>query len=84
MITFDLGSFDAARRLLNGVRLCSLGESLGGVETLIGHPASMSHASLDAEERAELGISDSLVRLSVGIENVEDLIADLDGALAKV
>jgi cystathionine beta-lyase/cystathionine gamma-synthase len=82
MMAFDVGSLDAARRLLGRVRICSLGESLGGVETLISHPATMTHAYLSAEERADLGISDGLVRLSVGIEDVEDILADLERALA--
>jgi cystathionine beta-lyase/cystathionine gamma-synthase len=80
MISFDLGSLDRAKRFLERVRLCSLGESLGGVETLISHPATMTHASVPAEERQRLGITDGLVRLSVGIEDVEDLIADLEKA----
>jgi cystathionine beta-lyase/cystathionine gamma-synthase len=84
MITFDLGSLEAARHLLNHVRLCSLAESLGGVETLISHPASMTHASVPPEVRQQIGIMDGMVRISVGIEDVEDLIADLDQALAKV
>ncbi len=84
MISFDLGSLDAAKRFLKSVRLCSLGESLGGVETLISHSASMTHAFLGAEERARLGIGDGLVRISVGIEDVDDLIADLDQALRAV
>jgi cystathionine beta-lyase/cystathionine gamma-synthase len=84
MISFDLGSLDAARTLLNHVRICSLAESLGGVETLISHPALMTHASVPPEVRKEIGISDGLVRISVGIEDVEDLIADLDQALAKI
>jgi cystathionine beta-lyase/cystathionine gamma-synthase len=84
MLSFDMGSLEAARKLLNHVRLCSLAESLGGVETLISHPAIMTHASLPAEVRQQIGITDGLVRLSVGIEDVEDLIADLDQALAKV
>jgi cystathionine beta-lyase/cystathionine gamma-synthase len=84
MLSFDLGSLDAARRLLNHVRLCSLAESLGGVETLISHPASMTHASVPPEMRKRVGITDGLVRISVGIEDVEDLIADLDFALSKV
>jgi cystathionine beta-lyase/cystathionine gamma-synthase len=84
MISFDLGSLDAARKLLNHVKLCSLAESLGGVETLISHPASMTHASVPADVRQQIGITDGLVRLSVGIEDVEDLIADLDFALSKV
>ena len=82
MIAFDLGSRDRAGRFLETVKLCSLGESLGGVETLISHPATMTHASVPAEERARLGITDGLVRISVGIEDVEDLIADLEQALA--
>ncbi len=84
MISFDLGSLEAARRLLDNVRLCSLAESLGGVETLISHPATMTHASVPDEMRQKAGITDGLVRISVGIEDVEDLIADLKGALEKV
>jgi len=84
MISFDLGSERAAATLLNHVRLCSLAESLGGVETLISHPPSMTHASVPADVRERIGITPGLVRLSVGIEDVEDLIADLDQALAKV
>jgi len=84
MISFDVGSLEAARRLLNGVKLCSLAESLGGVETLISHPALMTHASIPAERRLEIGITDGLIRISVGIEDVEDLIADLEHALAGV
>jgi cystathionine beta-lyase/cystathionine gamma-synthase len=84
MISFDLGSLEAARRLLNNVKLCSLAESLGGVETLISHPAVMTHASVPPDVRQQIGITDGLVRISVGIEDAEDLIADLDHALAKV
>lgn len=84
MISFDLGSMGAARSLLDHVKLCSLAESLGGVETLISHPATMTHASVPPEVRQRSGITDGLVRLSVGIEDVEDLIADLDAALAAV
>jgi cystathionine beta-lyase/cystathionine gamma-synthase len=84
MISFDVGSLEAARRLLDHVKLCSLAESLGGVETLISHPATMTHASIPPEVRQQTGITDGLVRISVGIEDVEDLIADLDAALAKV
>ena len=84
MISFELGSLAAARRLLDHVRLCSLAESLGGVETLISHPASMTHASIPAEVRAKTGITEGLVRISVGIEDVEDLIADLDQALDHI
>jgi cystathionine beta-lyase/cystathionine gamma-synthase len=84
MISFDVGSLEAARSLLNHVKLCSLAESLGGVETLISLPALMTHASIPAARRLEIGITDGLIRISVGIEDVEDLIADLDKALAAV
>lgn len=84
MISFETGSLAAARALLDNVRLCALAESLGGVETLICHPASMTHASVPSEQRDRLGITDGLVRISVGIEDVEDIIADLDAALQKV
>jgi cystathionine beta-lyase/cystathionine gamma-synthase len=84
MITFDLGSLGAARTLLNHVHLCSLAESLGGVETLISHPALMTHASMPPEVRRQVGITDGMVRISVGIEDVEDIIADLDAALGHV
>ncbi|MEQ8850196.1 MAG: cystathionine gamma-synthase [Phycisphaerales bacterium] len=76
------GGLDAARRMLERVRIFSLAESLGGVESLIEHPAIMTHGSVPPEERAWLGITDGLVRLSVGIEDVADQIADLDAALA--
>src|SRR5215468_2175274 len=81
MLAFDLGSLDGARRLLNGVRLHALAESLGGVETLISHPATMTHASVPADRRAALGITDGLVRISVGLEDLEDLKEDLSQAL---
>jgi cystathionine gamma-lyase/cystathionine beta-lyase/cystathionine gamma-lyase/homocysteine desulfhydrase len=84
MLSFETGSLANAKTVLKSVRLCSLAESLGGVETLISHPASMTHASVPAADRARLGITDGLVRVSVGIEDVEDLIADLEQALAKV
>jgi cystathionine gamma-lyase/cystathionine beta-lyase/cystathionine gamma-lyase/homocysteine desulfhydrase len=80
MIAFDLGSLAKAKRFLSRVRLCSLGESLGGVETLISHPATMTHASVPAAQRRKLGVVDGLVRISVGIEDVKDLIADLENA----
>jgi len=83
MIAFDLGSLDRTKRFLERVKLCSLGESLGGVETLISHPATMTHASVPPEERARLGITDSLIRLSVGIEDADDLIADLENAFSQ-
>jgi cystathionine beta-lyase/cystathionine gamma-synthase len=84
MLAFELGSLEAARRLLNAVRLMALAESLGGVETLISHPASMTHASVPPERRAALGITDGLVRISVGIEDVDDLLEDLEHALEVV
>ena len=83
MLAFELGSLDAARRLLNAVRLLALAESLGGVETLISHPATMTHASVPAEQRRVLGITDGLVRISAGIEDIEDLKEDLAWALEK-
>jgi cystathionine beta-lyase/cystathionine gamma-synthase len=81
MLTFDAGSFEKARRVCNRVKLMALAESLGGVETLISHPASKTHASVPPERRAEIGLSDSLVRISAGIEDVQDLIDDLRQAL---
>ena len=84
MLSFDLGSLDSAKRFLNQVKLCSLAESLGGVETLISLPAQMTHASMPPEVRERIGITDGLVRLSVGIEDLEDIIADLDQALLYV
>jgi cystathionine beta-lyase/cystathionine gamma-synthase len=84
MVAFDVGSLTAARTVLESVKLCTLAESLGGVETLISHPATMTHASVDAEKRERLGITDGLVRISVGIEDTDDIIADLDQALDKV
>jgi len=84
MISFETGSLENARSVLRSVRLCSLAESLGGVETLISHPATMTHASVPAADRKQLGITDGLVRISVGIEDVEDLIADLGQALGQI
>ena len=81
MISMETGGLEEARRVLNRVKVFSLAESLGGVESLIGHPASQTHASVPKEEREKLGITDGLVRLSVGIEDVEDLIADLERAI---
>jgi cystathionine beta-lyase/cystathionine gamma-synthase len=81
LLSFDLGSLEAAKHLLGRVRLCALGESLGGVETLISHPATMTHAGYTQAERDALGITDGLVRLSVGCEDAADLVADLDQAL---
>ena len=84
MISFDVVTLENARKMLNHVKLCSLAESLGGVETLISHPATMTHASVPAEVRERIGITDGLIRISVGIEDVEDLITDLDNALNKM
>jgi cystathionine beta-lyase/cystathionine gamma-synthase len=81
MLSFDLGSLEAARLFLNKVKLCALAESLGGVETLISLPAVMTHASMPQEVRERVGITEGLVRLSVGIEDADDIIADLDQAL---
>lgn len=82
MVSFETGSLQNAAKVLESVKLCTLGESLGGVETLISHPASMTHASVPAETRARLGITDGLVRISVGIEDVEDILEDLDQSLS--
>jgi cystathionine beta-lyase/cystathionine gamma-synthase len=84
LISFDVGSLENAKTVLNGVRLMALAESLGGVETLISHPAIMTHASVPADRRALLGITDGLIRISVGIEDVEDLQADFDQALGAL
>jgi len=81
LISVQLGSLDKARTLLEGVRLMSLAESLGGVETLISHPATMTHASVPPERRQAIGVTDDLVRISVGIEDIEDLRDDLAQAL---
>jgi cystathionine gamma-lyase len=81
MISIETGSLENARRIVNATRLFALAESLGGVESLIGHPASMTHASVPEDRRAAMGLSDGLVRLSVGVEAVEDLMDDLDQAL---
>src|SRR5437660_7830598 len=81
MISIELGSVERARRLVERTKIFALAESLGGVESLIGHPASMTHASVPPEMRRAMGLTDSLVRLSVGIEDVDDLIADLEQAL---
>lgn len=85
MISFGVkGGFEAGRKLMDNVHLAILAVSLGGVETLIQHPASMTHAAVSTEDKNKAGITDDLVRFSVGIEDVEDIIADLDQALAKV
>jgi cystathionine gamma-lyase/cystathionine beta-lyase/cystathionine gamma-lyase/homocysteine desulfhydrase len=84
MISFETGSLSNAKKMLRKVRVCSLGESLGGVETLISHPATMTHAAVGVKGRKAIGITDGMVRISVGIEDVEDIIADLDQALASI
>lgn len=84
MISIELGSLEKAGRFANSTRLFSLAESLGGVESLIGHPAMMTHASIPRDRRYAMGLTDGLVRLSCGVEDVEDLIADLEQALANV
>jgi cystathionine beta-lyase/cystathionine gamma-synthase len=84
LISFALGSLERARTLLDNVRLMALAESLGGVETLISHPATMTHASVPPEMRAQIGVTDDLVRVSVGIEDIDDLKNDLSSALALV
>ena len=84
MISFDVGDYDAAKRLLDRLEVMSLAESLGGVETLIGHPATMTHASVPVERRRELGLGDGLVRISVGIEDLDDLLGDLRRGLDAV
>ena len=84
MITFETGSLKNANKMLKKVRVCSLGESLGGVETLISHPATMTHAALGVKGRKAIGITDGLVRISVGIEDVDDILDDLDQALNAI
>ena len=84
MISFDLGNMEAARRFLNQLKICSLAESLGGVETLISLPAVMTHASMPKEVQERIGITEGLVRLSVGIEAAVDLVADLEQALDTI
>ena len=84
LLAFQMGSFERARTVLNGVRLMALAESLGGVETLISHPATMTHASVPPERRLQIGITDDMVRLSVGIEDLDDLTEDLAQALERV
>jgi cystathionine beta-lyase/cystathionine gamma-synthase len=85
MMSFELnGGLTAGTTLMNSVKLCSLAESLGAVETMVTHPASMTHGSVPREVRLARGLTDGLVRLSAGIEDVEDIFADLEQALAKV
>ncbi|MDH5754880.1 MAG: PLP-dependent transferase, partial [Candidatus Bathyarchaeota archaeon] len=85
ILSFELkGGLEAGRKLMNSVKLCLLAVSLGAVETLIQHPASMTHAIVPKEERLKAGITDSLVRISIGIEDVTDIIQDLKQALEKI
>ena len=84
MITFETGSQKNANKMLKAVRVCSFGESLGGVETLISHPATMTHAALGEKGRKAIGITDGMVRISVGIEDIQDILDDLDQALAAI
>jgi len=84
MITFELGSLKNAQKMLRKVRICSLGESLGGVETLISHPATMTHAALGEKGRKSIGLTDGMVRISVGVEDANDIIEDLDEALKAI
>jgi cystathionine gamma-lyase len=86
MISFELADddMDKALQLMQHTEVFTLAESLGGVESLIEHPATMTHASIPAEERQKIGLTDSLIRLSVGVEEVDDLMSDLDAALAQV
>jgi cystathionine beta-lyase/cystathionine gamma-synthase len=84
MIGFDVGTAAKAKAMINALRLCKIATSLGGVETIIQHSVSMTHATLSSDERAAAGISDGLLRLSIGIEDIEDLKSDFDQALAKI
>jgi len=84
MVTFETGSLRNAKKMLAKVRVCTLGESLGGVETLISHPATMTHAALGVKGRKKIGLTDGMVRISVGIEDLDDLLADLEQALAAI
>jgi cystathionine gamma-lyase/cystathionine beta-lyase/cystathionine gamma-lyase/homocysteine desulfhydrase len=81
LITFETGSLDRANAMLRRLRICTVGESLGGVETLISHPATMTHAALGEAGRAKIGLTDGMVRISVGIEDADDLLQDLEQAL---
>ncbi|MCI0442465.1 PLP-dependent aspartate aminotransferase family protein [bacterium] len=84
MISFEVGSLEKARKVVESVKIFSLAESLGGVESLIGHPVTMTHASVPKEKRLKMGLTDGIVRLSVGVEDVEDLIGDLGHALDQI
>ena len=84
MMSFDVGSYEAAKTLLNSLNLCTLATSLGGVETIVQHSASMTAAKVPKEQREKAGITDGLIRLSVGIEDADDIIADLEQGLGKI
>ncbi len=84
MITIETGSLENVKKLVKQLKVCVLGESLGGVETLISHPATMTHAAVGEEGRAKIGLTDGMVRISVGIEDVDDILADLEQALAAM
>jgi methionine-gamma-lyase len=84
MISFDVGGVEEGKRLVNNVKVCTLATSLGGVETILQHSASMTHATLSSEERLKAGVTDGLIRLSVGVEDAQDLISDLESALDRV
>ena len=82
LITFETGSLEQANSMLRRLKICTVGESLGGVETLISHPATMTHAALGEEGRAKIGLTDGMVRISAGIEDADDLLEDLEQALS--
>ena len=84
MISIDLGSLSKAKKFVKSLNIFTLAESLGGVESLVCHPASMTHASIPKKVRSKIGITDGLLRLSIGIENVNDLIDDLKNAISKI
>jgi cystathionine beta-lyase/cystathionine gamma-synthase len=84
VVSFDIGTLSNAKLFFKRLKLLSLAESLGGVETLISHPASMSHASVPRNERISIGITDGLIRISAGIEDVEDILGDIAQALSKI
>ena len=84
MITFETGSLKNANKMLKKLRVCSLAESLGGVETLISHPATMTHAALGEKGRKAIGITDGMVRISVGIEDLQDILEDLESGLTAI
>jgi methionine-gamma-lyase len=84
MLSFDLGSVEDGKAFVNNVKLCTLATSLGGVETIVQHAASMTHAAIPAEERVKAGITDGLIRMSVGVEGIEDLKSDISTALNSI